>query len=80
MTRLLGARDPEAIGNVLKLLHEDKPDSPYHKFMPNLAGTAAEIAALRDYLSSLVPVGGKGSTPLRGPGGAHPSALPPPRR
>ena len=35
------------------MLYENKADSPYHKFMPQLAGTPAEIDALRDYLFTL---------------------------
>ncbi len=53
MKRLLAGRDKEAIGNFLKILHENKPDSPYHKYMPPLVGTPDEINALRDYLSTL---------------------------
>lgn len=55
MQRLLAGRDKEAIGNVLKMLSEYKTDSPYHAFMPRLAGKPEEIEALRDYLSTLAP-------------------------
>ena len=54
MKKLLAGRDKESIGNFLKILHDHKPDSPYHAFMPQLAGTQEEIEALRDYLSTLV--------------------------
>ena len=53
MRRLLAGRDREAVGNLLKMLQEAKPDSPYHAFMPKLAGTNDEIQALGDYLASL---------------------------
>ncbi len=53
MKKLLAGRDSEAIGNLLKMLYENKADSPYHKFMPQLAGTPAEIDTLRDYLFTL---------------------------
>ncbi len=53
MKRLLAGRDREAIGNLLGMLHDYKPDSPYHAFMPPLVGTKEEIAALGDYLATL---------------------------
>ncbi len=53
MKRLLAGRDREAIQNLLAILHEHKPDSPYRAFMPPLVGTADEINALADYLASL---------------------------
>jgi cytochrome bd-type quinol oxidase subunit 1 len=53
MKKLLAGRDSDAIGNLLKMLQESKPDSPYHKFMPQLAGTQEEINSLRDYLLTL---------------------------
>jgi cytochrome bd-type quinol oxidase subunit 1 len=54
MTTLLRGRDEKAIGSLLEILHEHKGDSPYCKFMPPLAGTPEEIAALRVYLNSVV--------------------------
>lgn len=51
---LLKGRDEKSIGNFLEILRENKDDSPYKKFMPPLAGTAEEIAALKTYLGSLV--------------------------
>ncbi len=53
MRHLLGDRNRDAIGNLLTLLHDYKPDSPYRAFMPHLAGTKEEIAALRDFLATL---------------------------
>jgi mono/diheme cytochrome c family protein len=53
MRRLLGERNREAIGNLLTIFHEHKSDSPYRAFMPALAGTKEEIAALGDYLATL---------------------------
>ena len=35
------------------LSSEAKPDSPYRAFIPPLAGTAAEVDALGDYLVTL---------------------------
>jgi mono/diheme cytochrome c family protein len=54
MKRLIGERDRKAIGNMLALLHENKADSPYHKYMPPVVGKPDEIEALGDYLDSLV--------------------------
>jgi mono/diheme cytochrome c family protein len=53
MTRLLQGRDRNAIGNLLAILHEHAPDSPYHAYMPPLVGTGNEINALGDYLTTL---------------------------
>jgi cytochrome c553 len=52
---LLAGRDRAAIGNLLQILHEHKPDSIYFPFMPPLVGTDEEIAALGDYLDTLQP-------------------------
>jgi len=53
MKVLLAGRDREAIGRLLAILHDSKPDSPYKAFMPPLVGTAEEVSALGDYLESL---------------------------
>lgn len=50
---LLGERDRTGIANFMKVLHDNKPDSPYFKFMPPLVGTPGEIEALGDYLNTL---------------------------
>lgn len=55
MQKLLAGRNAESVGNLLKILHDHKPDSPYYKFMPPLVGTPQEIEALRDYLLTLIP-------------------------
>ncbi|MEK7394999.1 MAG: cytochrome ubiquinol oxidase subunit I [Fibrobacterota bacterium] len=54
LRRLMKGRDGKAIGNVLQMLHDNKPDSPYRKFMPPLVGTPGEIEALRVYLDRAV--------------------------
>ncbi|HVZ81037.1 MAG TPA: cytochrome ubiquinol oxidase subunit I [bacterium] len=54
MTRLLAGRDERSIGNILEMLHDHKPDSPYVKYMPPLTGTPQEIAALRTFLFHMV--------------------------
>jgi hypothetical protein len=58
----LSDRDGKAIGNILTMLHDHKPDSPYSKFMPPLVGTPVEIEALRQYLDRTV--NGKLTSPV----------------
>jgi cytochrome bd-type quinol oxidase subunit 1 len=53
MKRLIGERNREGIGSVLKMLHDYDKDSPYRKYMPPLVGSPDEISALGDYLASL---------------------------
>ena len=55
MKTLLAGRDREGISNLLAILHDYKPDSPYRLYMPPLVGKAEEIRALGDYLATLVP-------------------------
>lgn len=54
LRRLLAGRDGKAIGNILQMLHEHKPDSPYTKFMPPLVGSDIEREALRQYLDRTI--------------------------
>lgn len=63
MKRLLGERNREGIGNILKLLHDYGEDSPYRKYMPPLVGRPDEIEALGDYLASLTQAPEKASPP-----------------
>ncbi len=53
MKRLLQQRDAKGIAQLLKMLHEAKPDSMYVKYMPPLVGSEAEILALAQYLEIL---------------------------
>jgi cytochrome bd-type quinol oxidase subunit 1 len=53
MKRMIGERNRDAITSILTLLREAKDESPYKKYMPQLAGTPDEIEALGDYLNSL---------------------------
>ena len=53
LPRLLAGRDQKAITRLLDMLHEDRPDSIYHKFMPPLVGTPNEREALARYLATL---------------------------
>jgi mono/diheme cytochrome c family protein len=54
MRQLLHGRDHAAIARLLNILHTVPADSPYKNYMPPLSGTPEEIAALNDYLGSLV--------------------------
>jgi mono/diheme cytochrome c family protein len=56
MRRLIQDRDSKAIGNILTMLRQNKPDSPYHAYMPPLVGTDDEVAALQAYLTTLSAV------------------------
>lgn len=69
MKRLLGERNREGIGSVLKLLHDYDQDSPYRKYMPPLVGHPDEIEALGDYLASLTQKPEKPAPPPTPPGG-----------
>jgi cytochrome d ubiquinol oxidase subunit I len=50
MKKYLKGRNNESIANLMKTLHDYKPDSPYRAYMPQLAGKDDEISALADYL------------------------------
>jgi len=63
MKRLLGERNREGIGSVLKMLHDYDKDSPYRKYMPPLVGRPDEMDALGDYLASLTQKPEKSRTP-----------------
>lgn len=54
MRRLMDGRDRAGIHNFLVMLHDYKPDSPYRKFMPPLAGTNHDLDDLTDYLDAKV--------------------------
>ncbi len=36
------------------MLHEYKPDSPYHRFMPPMVGTQRDVDDLANFLSAQV--------------------------
>jgi mono/diheme cytochrome c family protein len=48
---LLSGRDRANIGSFITMLHEYRPDSPYHRFMPPMSGTKQDIDDLTDYLN-----------------------------
>lgn len=54
MRRLLDGRDRAGIHNFLVMLHEYKPDSPFHRFMPPLSGTNQDVDDLTNYLTAQV--------------------------
>jgi cytochrome d ubiquinol oxidase subunit I len=51
---LLAGRNRESVASLLAILHDYKPDSPYRAYMPPLVGTSNEVAALGDYLYTLI--------------------------
>ena len=54
LAKLLEGRDRANIANFITMLHENKPDSPYRRFMPPMVGTKQDIADLADYLNAKV--------------------------
>jgi mono/diheme cytochrome c family protein len=54
LAQLLAGRDRANIGNFITMLHENKPDSPYRRFMPPMAGTKQDVDDLTDYLNAQV--------------------------
>ncbi|MGD0735655.1 MAG: cytochrome ubiquinol oxidase subunit I [Terracidiphilus sp.] len=54
LAKLLAGRDRANIGNFIQMLHEDKADSPYHRFMPPMVGTKQDVSDLTDYLNAQV--------------------------
>ena len=54
MKRLIGERNREGIGSLLKMLKDHEITSPYYKYMPQLVGRPEEIEALGDYMAELV--------------------------
>src|SRR3974390_1458074 len=51
---LLQGRDRANIGNFITMLHENKADSPYRRFMPPMSGTRQDIEDLTDFLNAHV--------------------------
>jgi cytochrome bd ubiquinol oxidase subunit I len=54
MRKLMDGRDRVGIRNFVVMLHDYKPDSPYHKFMPPMTGTPQDIDDLVNYLDTKV--------------------------
>ena len=51
MRQLLDGRDYSNIRNFVEMLHENKPDSPYRRFMPPMVGTSQDVDDLANYLN-----------------------------
>ena len=49
--KLLSGRDAANIRNFVVMLHDYKPDMPYRKFMPPMAGTGEDVSDLAGYLN-----------------------------
>jgi cytochrome bd-type quinol oxidase subunit 1 len=54
MRALMDGRDYAGIHNFIQMLHDYKPDSPYHRFMPPMAGTAQDMEDLASYINAHV--------------------------
>jgi hypothetical protein len=54
LAQLLSGRDRANIGNFITMLHENKPDSPYRRFMPPMVGTKQDVDDLTNYLNAQV--------------------------
>jgi cytochrome bd-type quinol oxidase subunit 1 len=54
LAQLLAGRDRANIGNFITMLHENKADSPYRRFMPPMIGTKQDVDDLTDYLNAQV--------------------------
>ena len=62
---LLDGRDRANIRNFIAMLHENKPDSPYRRFMPPMVGTKQDIDDLTDFLNAQVnPLPPAGQKPV----------------
>jgi cytochrome bd ubiquinol oxidase subunit I len=51
---LLAGRDRPNIESFITMLHEYKPDSPYHRFMPPMVGTKQDVEDLSNFLNAQV--------------------------
>ena len=54
LVKLLAGRDRANIESFITMLHEYKPDSPYHHFMPPMVGTKQDVEDLTDFLNAHV--------------------------
>jgi cytochrome bd ubiquinol oxidase subunit I len=66
MRKLLSGRDRANIASMINLLHDFKPDSPYRRFMPPMAGTQQDINDLTNFLNAQVnPPASSGQVPVQ---------------
>ena len=54
LVKLLAGRDRANIESFVTMLHEYKPDSPYHHFMPPMVGTRQDVEDLTGFLNAHV--------------------------
>ena len=54
LAHLLEGRDRTNIHNFIVMLHENKADSPYRRFMPPMVGTQKDVDDLADFLNAKV--------------------------
>ncbi len=66
LATLLAGRDRANIGSFITMLHDYKPDSPYHHFMPPMVGTKQDVEDLTDFLNAHVnPPAASGQKPMQ---------------
>jgi mono/diheme cytochrome c family protein len=66
LVKLLAGRDRANIESFITMLHEYKPDSPYHHFMPPMVGTKQDVEDLTDFLNAHVnPPAASGQKPVQ---------------
>jgi cytochrome bd-type quinol oxidase subunit 1/mono/diheme cytochrome c family protein len=66
LVTLLSGRDRGNIESFITMLHEYKPDSPYHHFMPPMVGTKQDVEDLTDFLNAHVnPPAANGQKPVQ---------------
>jgi cytochrome d ubiquinol oxidase subunit I len=54
LAHLLAGRDRANIQTFVLMLHENRADSPYRKFMPTMVGTQQDVNDLADFLNAQV--------------------------
>ncbi|HUB50914.1 MAG TPA: cytochrome ubiquinol oxidase subunit I [Terracidiphilus sp.] len=66
LVTLLAGRDGANIQSFVTMLHEYKPDSPYHRFMPPMVGSKRDVADLANFLNAHVnPPAAAGAKPVQ---------------
>ena len=66
LAKLLAGRDRANIESFITMLHEYKPDSPYHHFMPPMVGTQQDVDDLANFLNAQVnPPAANGPKPVQ---------------
>ena len=66
LAKLLAGRDRANIESFITMLHEYKPDSPYHHFMPPMVGTEQDVDDLANFLNAQVnPPAANSQKPLQ---------------